>query len=82
MLNELAVFSLEFLMTMSLEVLTGNQFYITIILTFSEGEGHGLLKMSTSKKHWHFALAFDDYCSVFQLSGIFSFNFSVAMAGC
>lgn len=44
-------FSLEFLMTMSLEVLMGNLFYVTITLKFSEREGHGLLKMPTSKIH-------------------------------
>lgn len=38
-------------MTLSFEVLMGNLFYITIRLKFLEGEGHGLLKMSTSKTH-------------------------------
>jgi len=70
MLNELDVCSLEFLMTMSLEVLMGNLFYTTITLKFSEREGHGLPKMSKAKIHRHFALVFDEYRSVFQLSGI------------
>lgn len=49
MLNDLDVFSLEFLMAMSLEVLMGNLFCITTTLKFSEREGHGLLKMLKSK---------------------------------
>lgn len=46
MLNDLDVFSLEFLMATSLD---GNLFCITTTLKFSEREGHGLLKMLKSK---------------------------------